>query len=513
MASACHVVATCWVHGPEPGAVDRGCDLTGNGDGDQGGPGNCGSPARYARLTGGRLSLRFIQQGEQVPNPYLDGNFAPVLEELTEDHELPVTGVIPPDLDGHLLRNGPNPAVPPIDDTEYHRLSGDGMIHDITLAGGKALGYRNRWVRTRKLAAELGTRSPKGPSEPFDGPANTHVICHGGATLALAESGFPLALSSGRDKARVHDFDGALASPMTAHPKVDPATGDLVFFGYDVFGPPYLRYHAVNAAGALFRTEEIDIPRATMMHDFGVTATRLVFMDLPVIFDFDLADAGRSLPFRWMTEAGTRIGVMSRQAGHPDIRWISIDPVYVFHVLNAYDEGETIVMDVIRYDSAFDTSPDAAMASNQPVLARWTIDPARNRVTEDRVDDAWVEFPRIDDAVAGLRHRYGYCTLLGPQPDTGEQAGLIKYDLQRDGATRYDPGPHRAPGEPVFVRAEDGRGEDEGWVLTVVYDATRDASDLVILDATSFAGPPVATVALPGRVPFGFHGSWVPFTS
>ncbi|MHB1709883.1 MAG: carotenoid oxygenase family protein [Acidimicrobiales bacterium] len=448
-----------------------------------------------------------------MPNPYLEGNFAPVLEEMTEDHELPVTGVIPPDLDGHLLQNGPNPAVLPTDDTGYHRSGGDGMIHDITLAGGKALGYRNRWVRTRKLAAELGTPSPKGPGEPFDGPANTHVIRHGGTTLALAEWGFPHALSAGREKARIHDFDGALASPMTAHPKVDPATGDLVFFGYDVLGPPYLRYHTVDRAGAMTRTEEIDIPRATMMHDFGVTASRVVFMDLPVVYDLDLAAAGRSLPFRWMPDAGTRIGVMSRQSRRPGIRWITIDPVYVFHVLNAYDDGDAIVMDVVRYDSAFDSSPRAAMPPHRPVLARWTIDPARNRVTEDRVDDVWVEYPRIDDAVVGLRHRYGYCTLLGPQPDADEPTGLIKYDRRRDGATRYDPGPNRAPGEPIFVRAEDGRGEDEGWVLSVVYDATRDASDLVILDATSFAGPPVATVHLPARVPFGFHGSWVPSTS
>src|ERR1035441_5166224 len=111
-----------------------------------------------------------MKQGVRGDKPYLDGNFAPVLEELTEDHELPVTGIIPPDLEGHLLRNGPNPAVLPSDDTEYHWFSGDGMIHDISLAGGKAVGYRNRWVRTRKLAAELGTVSPKGPSEPLDGP-------------------------------------------------------------------------------------------------------------------------------------------------------------------------------------------------------------------------------------------------------------------------------------------------------------------------------------------------------
>jgi carotenoid cleavage dioxygenase len=436
-----------------------------------------------------------------------------VHEERTDDHELEVVGAIPPDLDGRLLRNGPNPATLPSDETTYHWFSGDGMIHAVSLADGKATGYRNRWVRTRTLASEMGTAPPGGPAEPLDGPANTHVIRHGGLTLALVESGFPHSLSSGLNRARVHDFDGGLASPMTAHPKVDPATGELVFFGSDVFGPPFLRYHVVDTAGVLVRTEDIDIPRATMHHDFGVTASRVVFLDLPVVFDLGLVAEGRSLPYRWMPEVGARLGVMPRSGGNADIRWIAIDPVYVFHVLNCYDDGDTVVIDVLRYDRAFDTAPGDAIASDLPVLARWTIDPGRDRVTEQRLDDVPVEFPRIDAAVAGLPHRYGYCTRLGDRPEEPTFEGLIKYDLGRDESTRFDPGAHRSPGEPVFVRAADGRGEDEGWVLSVVYDAERDGSDLVILDATSFAGPPVATVRLPARVPFGFHGSWVPTNS
>ena len=446
-------------------------------------------------------------------NPYLHGNFAPVFDERSDDHELEVTGVVPPDLNGRLLRNGPNPAVVADDEADYHWFSGDGMIHAISLAGGKATGYRNRWVRTRSLSSKLGTSLPNGPSEPLDGPANTHVIRHGGTTLALVESGFPHALSDDLGRARVHDFDGGLASPMTAHPKLDPDTGELVFFGSDVFGPPFLRYHEVDAAGALVRTEEIEVPRATMMHDFGVTSSRVVFLDLPVVFDLELAAVGRPLPYRWMPEAGARLGVMPRSGGGDDVQWISIDPVYVFHVLNAYDAGDAVVMDVLRYDRAFDTAPGEAIASGLPMLARWTVDPSANRVTEQRLDDVPVEFPRIDDAVAGRPHRYGYCTRLGERPEDPSFEGLVKYDLVRDESTRFDPGEYRSPGEAVFVKAVDGRGEDEGWVLSVVFDATRGASDLVILDATSFAGPPVATVHLPARVPFGFHGSWVPTDS
>ena len=153
------------------------------------------------------------------------------------------------------------------------------------------------------------------------------------------------------------------------------------------------------------------------------------------------------------------------------------------------------------------------MSSGLPYLARWTIDPTTDRISEQRLDDTPVELPRIDETVTGRPHHFGYCTQLGPSPDRPAQLGLIKYDLRRDEATRYDPGEARSPGEPVFVRAVDGRAEDEGWVLSIVFDAARGASDLVILDGTSFAGPPVATVHLPARVPHGFHGSWVPTNS
>ncbi len=448
-----------------------------------------------------------------MDNPYLSGNFAPVAEERTEEHELPIVGVIPPDLEGRLLRNGPNPAVVPTDESRYHWFSGDGMVHAIELRGGKAVSYRNRWVRTRKLAAERNTTSPRGPSEPINGPANTHVIRHAGRTLALVESGFPHALSPDLERARIHDFDGSLASPMTAHPKVDPDTGELIFFGYDVFGPPFLRSHVVDAGGALVTTEEIETPRAAMMHDFGVTATRMVFLDLPVLFDLDMAAAGHDIPFRWEPNAGARIGILPRGSRGSSIQWIGIDPCYVFHVLNAYDEGTSVVLDVVRYDSAFDTAPGQTIAASLPLLERWTIDPIARRTTRTRLDDIPAEFPRIDDTVAGRPHRYGYCTQLAPDVMTTSFVGLVKYDLRRDKAVRFDPGEHREVSEPVFVRAADGHDEDEGWVLSVVYDRTRDASDLVILDATSFSGPPVATVHLPGRVPFGFHGSWIPATA
>lgn len=429
-------------------------------------------------------------------NPYLEGNFAPVHEERTVERPLPVEGAIPPVLEGLLVRNGPNPAI--VSDP-YHWFGGDGMVHAVELRDGQALSYRNRWVRTRKLAAEMGTTPPRGPIEPIDGPANTHVIWHGGRLLALVESGFPHRLSTELATLEVEDFDGALTSPMTAHPHVDPDTGGMAFFGYDVFGPPFLRYHELDATGSLVYSTDIETPRATMQHDFGVTATRVAFLDLPVVFDPERA----VIPFRWDAEAGARIGILDRGDEGTGVRWVGTDPCYAFHVMNAFDDGPAVVLDVCRYERTFDPDIDATL----PTLERWRVDPLEGTVETTQLDDRSVELPRIDDTLAGRPYRYGYCTELR---HPGSFDALVRYDLVRDEAVQWDPGPGQSPGEPIFVRDPDGRADDEGWVLSVVYDAGRDASDLVVLDASSFGKDPEAVIHLPSRVPFGFHGSWVP---
>jgi carotenoid cleavage dioxygenase len=442
-------------------------------------------------------------------NPYLQGNYAPVNAELTVEEPLPMEGSIPDGLEGLLLRNGPNPAVV-ADPGEYHWFLGDGMVHAVELRGGMAVSYRNRWVRTRKLASEIGTMAPRGPSEPIDGPANTHVVFHAGRVLALVESGFPHRMTTDLRTERVEDFDGMLTSPMTAHPHRDPDSGGLAFFGYDPFGPPYLRYHELDASGLLVHSTELDIPRATMQHDFGVTASRVAFLDLPVVFDVDLATSGQSMPFTWQPDAGARVGILGRGEHGDNTTWIDIDPCYAFHVMNAFDDGDVVVLDVCRYERMFDNPPGGLLTSALPHLQRWRIDPAARRVSITDLDDRAVEFPRVDAVVAGRSYRYGYCVVASQDDTATDFIGLVRYDHQRDEAVEHRFGEGQSPGEPIFVRALDGNADDEGWVLTVVYDAARGASDVVILDASSIDGKPEAVIHLPARVPFGFHGSWVP---
>jgi len=295
---------------------------------------------------------------------------------------------------------------------------------------------------------------------------------------------------------------------MTAHPHRDPDTGGLAFFGYDCFGPPFLRYHEMDAGGQVVHSTGVPVPRPTMQHDFGVTASRVAFLDFPVVFDRDLATAGQPLPFAWRPEAGTRVGVLERGGRGDATVWIDLDPCYAFHVMNAFDDGTVVVLDVCRYDTMFAGGPGDLLDAPLPHLQRWRVDPGARRVEMTDLDDRGVEFPRIDDSLAGRPYRYGYCAEV-TQRGAPEAVRLLRYDLVRDEAVAHDFGDGR-PGEPVFVRAPDGRADDEGWVLTVVYDPTRAASDLVILDAQSFAAKPEAVIHLPARVPYGFHGSWVP---
>jgi carotenoid cleavage dioxygenase len=449
-------------------------------------------------------------QPRPVSNPYLAGNFAPVRDER-DDADLEVTGAIPPELDGLLLRNGPNPVLDP-DPAMYHWFIGDGMLHGIELRDGKAR-YRNRWTRTRAAREALGEPAPEGwPPEVNGIPtvANTHVVPHRDKIYALVESSLPTEVRSDLSTVGPVDFDGRLTTPFTAHPKSDPVTGELLFFGYDFMDPTYLRYHVVDAQGVLTRSEDIAIPNPVMVHDWGVTATRAVFLDLPVVFDLELF-ATQPFPAVWKPEAGARVGVMPREGSNSDVVWIDIEPCYVYHPLNAYDDVDgNIVMDVVRYPDMFATEKQGPGASAGPTLDRWTIDPKAKQVKTERLDDTSQEFPRIDERLTGRVHRYGYTA----EATVGEQweglGSLRKHDLVSGRVERHDVSAGRAAGEPVFVPASPDAGEDEGWVLSVVYDRARDASDVVIVDATDFSGSPVATVHLRRRVPFGFHGSWVP---
>ncbi|HXQ21167.1 MAG TPA: carotenoid oxygenase family protein [Candidatus Acidoferrales bacterium] len=430
---------------------------------------------------------------------YLRGNFAPIMDEATA-FDLPCDGAIPPELRGLYLRNGPNPKA----GDPGHWFAGDGMVHGVRLERGRAVWFRNRWVRTRAFVEGAELVDANGNVDHSVGVANTNIFGHAGRLFALVESSWPTEMTRELDTIGPCDFGGRLTTSMTAHPKLDPVTGALHFFGYR-FLPPYLTYHRLDAAGTLVQSAVIDVRGPAMIHDFAITERHIIFMDLPIVFNFERAMRRHGFPYEWSDDYGARLGVMPHGGGSADVRWFETAPCYVFHPLNAFEDGDRIVLDVARYDELWRGGPDTFSPA---FLHRWTIDLSAGTVGERRLDDRPIEFPRVDDRRAGRRHRYGYAVTNAA--NVGEQAmQLVKYDLATGAATAHDFGPGCMPAEGAFVPAGGSAGEDEGYVLLYVYDAARNASDLVILDAARFAGRPVATIHLPQRVPFGFHGNWI----
>ena len=429
---------------------------------------------------------------------HLAGNYRPVAEERTV-FDLPVRGEVPAELCGSFLRNGPNPITP-----SDHWFLGEGMVHGLRLEDGRARSYRNRWVRTASFTGGVAFMDVHGRRNFAASKANTHVIRHAGRILALVETSFPYELTDELATVGPCDFEGRLTTAMTAHPKMCLPTGELHFFGYGHI-PPYLTYYVVDAAGALVTSRAVDVPGATMMHDFNLTEHFVVFMDLPIVFDLQLAMAGDRLPYRFDDSYGARLGVLRRDDPHGEVRWFEIDPCYVFHALNAHDAGEVVTIDVVRI-----ASPSRERSGNlDGVLWRWTIDLAAGTVTERQLDDRPGGLPRIDDRLTGYDAARGWITSM-PDPSDREGSGAITvYDLVGGTSTTHDFKGGRVPGEAVFAPVDDRPG-GRGWLLTYVYDPKRDASDVVVIDPDHPEDEPVAVIHLPTRVPYGFHGSWLP---
>ncbi len=439
---------------------------------------------------------------------YHEGIYGPVADEVTS-LDLKVEGALPPELSGLFLRNGPNPATTP--EPGQHWFGGDGMVHGVRLEGGRAAWYRNRYVRTAPLA-RTGRAAARG-AERTPSPSNTNVIAHAGKILALCEpASFPCELSRELESLGVCDFGGALASGFTAHPKKDPETGELHVCGYNPLQAPHLTYHVVDAAGKQVRSTPIELPLPTMAHDFAITQTRVVFLDLPVRPDLAAAARGDRFPLTWQPETGARVGVMPRGGASADVQWFEVEPCYVFHPLNAYDDGSKVVIDVVRYPVLHGQGRPAAGPFEEEGTSfdRWTLDPGSGKAREARLDDRSIEFPRVDDRRVGLRHRYGFATELRRGEAGFDPAAIVKFDLTRNTRSTHEFPAGWAPGEPVFVPSSRRDGEDEGWLLTFAHDGTRNSGALVVLDATRLNASPIAVVPLPQRVPIGFHGNWIP---
>jgi carotenoid cleavage dioxygenase-like enzyme len=457
----------------------------------------------------------------------LGGNFAPIRSEI-DAHDLIVRGEIPRDLNGSLLRNGPNPQYAPLKD--HHWFLGDGMVHGFHIEDGKVR-YRNRWVRTPRFELErqhgeslFGMMGNPATSAKIAigqdaGVANTALIYHANRMLALEEQHAPFEIDPVTlESVGYHTFDGALKGAMTAHPKLDPETGEMLFFSY--FGKglfsPEINFHVVDASGTLTRSEQFKAPFPAMVHDFVVTSEYVLFPIFPLTGDAMRAVTGGPA-FAWEPEKGTWVGVMRRDQTVDDIRWLQADPCFVFHPMNAWNEGSKIVADMMQFEEAplfpyadgRKTDPKKANAR----LCRWTIDldDGSDSFKREYIDDQPAEFPRIDERRAGLTYRHGFFA-TGEKREVGDKGsfnGISHIDHEIGQRRDFKLPGGDAVSEPVFVARGESSDEGDGYLLATAYRWDERRSDLLIFDTDDVSKGPIATAELDTRVPYGFHGQWL----
>jgi carotenoid cleavage dioxygenase len=445
-------------------------------------------------------------------NPYLMGNFAPVVTEVTAPN-LTVIGSLPVELSGRFLRNGPNPVKAP-DPSTYHWFTGDGMVHGIHLSEGKANWYRNRWVRSAEVAQALGEAVHPGPvHEGMDFASNTNVIGHAGRTFAIVEAGArPYELTDELETIGPCDFDGSLAGGYTAHPKRDPQSGELYAVSYYWGWGNDVEVTILDAQSRVRSSRRVTLGGPVSVHDTAITEKWIVLLDLPVLFDLEMAGAGSLFPYHWAEDYPARVGLLPRNGDSTHVVWHEVDPCYVFHTMNAYDTegGDGIVLDVARHPSMFRTVLNGP-SEGLPTLERWHVDGHGGPVKEERLDDRGQEFPRIDERQLGRPYRIGYSVSVRDEGGiVGTESGLIRHDHLANTTEVRNFRSGATIGEGVFVPRSETSQEGDGWVLTLVHQAGTDDSDLYVLNAQDICGEPQAIVHLPQRVPAGFHGNWIP---
>ncbi|MDB4929167.1 MAG: Lignostilbene-alpha,beta-dioxygenase [Myxococcaceae bacterium] len=456
-------------------------------------------------------------------SPYLEGPYTPVERELTAE-DLPVIGAIPADLAGMYVRNGSNPRFAP--KGRYHWFDGDGMVHGVHFEGGRAV-YRNRYVQTAGLREETaaGHATWSGIMEPPDfrrrgGPfkdtANTDLVFHAGRLMALWWLGgacHQLSLPA-LETLGVVDFGSPLKKGLSAHPKVDPVTGELMFFDY-ALTPPYLTYGVISASGQLVHQVPIDLPGARLQHDIAITAKHTILMDLPLMWDPAMLARGKTR-VRFYPELPARFGIIPRHGAPDSIRWFEASACYMYHTINAWEEGDEVVLLGCRIANPLPDAPDPAKVlprldalALEPYLHEWRFNLVTGAVRERQLDDVMTEFPRMNNELLGRPSRYSYNPRVAPE-STLLYDGVIKYDTVAGTSAAYGYGANRYGGEVAFAPRVGAKGEDDGYLVTFVHDRASGRGEVVVLDARDVGGEPVARVVLPQQVPIGYHSWWVP---
>jgi carotenoid cleavage dioxygenase-like enzyme len=458
---------------------------------------------------------------------YITDVFAPVLEEEVHT-DLPVTGEIPTDLNGVYLRNGPNPRFEPKGD--YHPFDGDGMLHSAHFEKGQ-LTIRNKWIRTEawQREAESGhaeywgiRQTLKGrEDQPIKDSANTDVIGHAGAAIAnwyLAGTPYAIDPITLETLGPRQSYLDALGSGMSAHCKVDQKTGELMYFDYSDQWP-YMWYGVVDKHGQMTHRTPIELPGNRLPHDMAITENYSILHDHPVYHDEEAREAGRHKVL-FNSSMPSRLGVIPRKGDGESIRWFDFSGAFIYHVINAWELGDEIVMVACRYmparhpDGSFDDARTAKMIARLMMDARlweYRMSLVTGECSERCLDaEHNVEFPSYDAGKTGRYTQYAY--LVDHDPQILRWSGVCKYNTETGErlSAWTDDEAHCWYSEPWFAPADDQQREDHGYLVVFVWNDKAKTQELQVFDAADLSTGPIARVHMPRRIPPGFHACWMP---
>ena len=465
-------------------------------------------------------------------NPHLHGLYGPIKEEHEFDALEVLEGEVPKDLNGVYVRNGANPRYE--SKGPHHWFDGDGMIHALTFENGK-VSLKNKWVRTKHFDMESEAEKAiwpgyammrPDPEAPVGGgsdfaikdAANTDVVWYNGSILStFYQTGLPYKVDPKTLSTHgAETFNGKLPRQVSAHCKVDDATGELMFFDYNM-EEPYMTYGVGDKNGNITNFAEIPLPGPRLPHDMAITENYSILMDLPLHWDDEQVKRGQySLHF--YKDKPSRFAVIPRHGGTEDIQWFEAKACYMYHTVNAYEKDGKIIMDGCAQQNPLkarqpgDTVIDRMIAAStwsDVRLYRWTFDLTTGETHEEFLDDTNVEFPMANiDHYHGKEYRYVYATLM-PTDDLISFNGIYKYDLQERQKQIYHFPEGMSASETPFSPSDNSKAEDDGYLVCFLTDEESGNSEVNVFDARDVAKGPVCRLAVPYRVPAGFHSCWV----
>lgn len=464
-------------------------------------------------------------------HPYRSGAWRPQHKEWTAT-DMVVEGTIPDDLNGVYLRNTENPLVPAAQ--RYHPFDGDGMIHSMFFSNGKAE-YRNRFIRTEGLLAELDAGGPlwSGLAEsPLVAPrqdgwgartrmkdaSSTDVVIHNGVALtSFYQCGDlyrldPITLADDGREVWNGKFPDA---GVSAHTKVDQNTGELMFFNYQTTYP-YMHYGVVSPTGDLAHYTAVPLPGPRLPHDMAFTENYSILNDCPLFWKQDLIDRG-IYATQFHKDMPTRLGVIPRYGTEKDIKWFECDATYVLHWINAYEEGDEIIVDgYFQFDPSPGVEPDATLDQRmfrfldlyalQSRPYRWRLNMKTGAVKEGPLSDTITEFGMINALTAGKKYQWVYSTI--PAVGWFGFEGIIKHNVVTGSEENYQLPEGVYASETVFAPRPSAQSEDDGYLITFTMDVTNDQSHCLVFDAKNVSDGPVARIPLPERICSGTHATW-----